>query len=87
VKQPMPQDDDDIREVRSQEERRGKRPIDIAAQRRKQILLRKFREALQSQNEETFREAIINELGQLPGTVEYETSMKIWREFRGKFRT
>jgi hypothetical protein len=42
---------------------------------------------LQSQNEETFREAIINELGQLPGTVEYETSMKIWREFRGKFRT
>jgi ribosomal protein S7 len=83
----MPQDDDDIREVRTQEERRGKRPVDIAAQRRKQILLRKFREALQSQNEETFREAIINELGQLPGTAEYETSMKIWREFRGKFRT
>ena len=83
----MPQDDDDIREVRTQEERRGKRPVDIATQRRKQILLRKFREALQSQNEETFREAIINELGQLPGTVEYETSMKIWREFRGKFRT
>lgn len=83
----MLQDDDDIREVRDQEERRGKRPVDIAAQRRKQILLRKFREALQSQNEETFREAIINELGQLPGTAEYEISMKIWREFRGKFRT
>jgi ribosomal protein S7 len=83
----MPEDDDDIREVRTQEERRGKRPVDIPAQRRKQTLLRKFREALQSQNEETFREAIINELGQLPGTVEYETSMKIWREFRGKFRT
>ena len=44
----MPLDDDDIRQVRSQEERRGKRPIDIAAQKRKQVLLRKFREALQS---------------------------------------
>ena len=83
----MPLDDDDIRQVRSQEERRGKRPIDIAAQKRKQALLRKFREALQSKDENTFREAIISELGQLPGTDEYESSMKIWREFRGKFRT
>jgi ribosomal protein S7 len=71
VKQPMPQDDDDIREVRTQEERRGKRPVDIGAQRRKQILLRKFRGALQSQNEETFREAIINELGQLPDAAAF----------------
>jgi hypothetical protein len=56
----MSLDDDNIREVRDQELRRGKRPVDIAAQRRKQDLLRKFREALQSQNEETFREAIIS---------------------------
>lgn len=35
----------------------------------------------------TFLEAIISELGQLPGTAEYKSSMKIWREFRGKFRT
>ncbi len=83
----MPPDDDDIREIRYQEERRGKRPIDIAAQTRKQILLRKFRVALQSWKEEVFREAIINELGQMPGTAEYEKSMKIWREFRGKYRT
>jgi hypothetical protein len=80
----MSLDDDNIREVRDQELRRGKRPVDIAAQRRKQDLLRKFREALQSQNEETFREAIISELGQLPGTAEHENSMKIWRQFRGK---
>jgi hypothetical protein len=83
----MPLDDDDIRQVRNQEQRRGKRPIDIATQKRKQTLLRKFREALQSKDEDTFREAIINELGQLPGTAEHETSMKIWRDFRGKFRT
>lgn len=83
----MPLDDEDIRETRDQEERRGKRPIDIAARRRRQILLAKFREALQSQDEGTFREAIINELGQLPGTAEYDNSMKIWRVFRGKSRT
>ncbi len=83
----MSLDDDDIRQVRNQEERRGRRPIDVAAQKRKQTLLRKFREALQSKDENTFREAIRNELGQLPGTAEYESSMRIWREFRGKFRT
>ena len=80
----MPAEDDDIQEVRGQEQRRGKRPIDIAAQKRKQTLLRKFREALRSQDEGTFQEAIINELGQLPGTAEYQQSMKIWRAFRGK---
>lgn len=83
----MSLDDDDIRQVRNQEERRGRRPINVAAQKRKQTLLRKFREALQSKDENTFREAIRNELGQLPGTAEYESSMRIWREFRGKFRT
>jgi hypothetical protein len=80
----MPAEDDDIREVRGQEERRGKRPIDAAAHKRKQTLLRKFREALRSQDEGTFQEAITSELGQLPGTTEYEESMKIWRAFRGR---
>lgn len=83
----MPPDDDEIREVRNQEQRRGKRPLDIAAQKRNQILLRKFREALRSQDEAAFQEAIINDLGQLPGSAEFEASMKIWREFRGRART
>jgi hypothetical protein len=83
----MSPDDDEIREVHDQETRRGKRPIDIAAQKRKLTLLRKFREALRSQDEAAFQEALINELGQLPGTAEFENSMKIWREFRGKSRT
>jgi hypothetical protein len=83
----MPSDEEQISEVREQETRRGKRPADIAAQRRRLALLRKFREALRSQDEATFQEAIINELGQWPGTAEYENSMKIWREFRGKHGT
>jgi ribosomal protein S7 len=80
----MPTDDDQIREIHEQETRRGRRPVDIAAQKRRRVLLQKFRAALQSRDEATFREAIINELGQLPGTLEFATSMKIWREFRGK---
>ena len=73
----MPTDDEDIREIRGQEERRGKRPIDIAAQRRRQTLLRTFREAPRSQDESTFQEAIISELGQSPGSTEFENSMRI----------
>jgi hypothetical protein len=63
----MPLDDDDIRQVRSQEERRGKRPIDIAAQKRKQALLRKFREALQSKDEDTFGRRLLANSGNCPG--------------------
>lgn len=79
----MPEDDD-IQVVRSEEERRGKRPINIAAQRRRFILRQKFKEALENNDEEQFQEAIIHILGQLPGTLEYDESMKIWREFHGR---
>jgi hypothetical protein len=44
----MPYEDDEIGEARSGEERRGKRPIDIAARRRRLILKRKFEEALKA---------------------------------------
>ena len=76
--------DDEIQEARGEEERRGRRPIDIAAKRRRMILLRKFREALEWNDEERFVEAIIHELGQLPGIPEYARSMKIWRDFHGQ---
>ena len=73
---------DDIEAVRREEEGRGrKRPGDPAAQRRKRILLQKFREALESNDEEQFKDAIIHVLGQLPGTPEYARSMKAWRDF------
>ena len=79
----MISDEDDIREVRAGEERRGKRPIDLARQTRRLTLLKKFREALQSKDIEKFKEAIIRDLGQQPGTPAYERSLKIWDEFRG----
>ena len=48
----MTSDEDQIQEVRTEEERRSKRPIDIAAKRRRAELLKKFREALESDDVE-----------------------------------
>ncbi len=50
----MPRDDD-IKEVRASEERRGKRPIDIEEKRLSLILRKKLREALRAKHEEQCR--------------------------------
>jgi len=80
----MVSDKDDIQEVRSGDERRGKRPIDIAARRRRLILQRKFKEALGSHDVELFKEAIINDLGWMPGTPEYEKALTVWYAHHGR---
>ena len=79
----MKSDDPEIEAVRAEEERRGKRPVDMAALKRRRILLQKFRQALEGNDVERFKEAIINVLGQMPGTPEHENSLRIWREFHG----
>lgn len=79
----MTSDEDEIQDVRAEEGRRGRRPIDFLAQKRRSRILKKFREALQSDDIEKFKEAIIRDLGQQPGTHEYEQSLKIWDEFHG----
>ncbi len=75
---------DDIDEVRTEEERRGKRPIDLAEKKRKALLRRKFGEAIQSGNEDQFRQMLINDLGQLPGSPEYEASWRAWKAYHGE---
>jgi len=80
----MISESDDIADVRKQEEKRGKKPVDIASKRRRQILERKFREALESNDVEMFKEALVTDLGQLPGSEEYERSLKIWYSLRGR---
>lgn len=76
-------DESEIREIRRGQERLGKRPVDPAVHKKRLILLKKFREALESDNIEKFKETIIRELGQQPGTPEYERSLKIWDDFHG----
>jgi hypothetical protein len=70
-------DEDEIREVRTREERRSKRPIGVAEKKRRGELLKKFRKALESRDIEKFKDAIIRVLGQSPGTPEYEASLKV----------
>jgi hypothetical protein len=78
-------DDQEIKDVRDQELQRGKRqPASISEMRRRAVLRKKFKEALQSDNEGAFIDAIVNDLGQLPGSAEYANSLKIWRGFRGR---
>lgn len=76
--------DDEIQEVRGEEQRRSKRPIDIAARRRRLLLRKKFMDALQTANENQFREALIRDLDQTPGSPAFENSMRAWREYHGK---
>jgi len=80
----MPYEEDEIDESRRGEERRGKRPIDIAERRRALILLRKFQEALKGNDVELFKEAIIDDLGWTPGTPKYDRALKIWYEQHGR---
>jgi hypothetical protein len=79
----MALDSDEIQDERKQEQRRGKRPLNIAAKKRRLILLKKFKEALEHNDIEAFKEAIIHDLGQLPGTPEYLRSLKIWYQHHG----
>ncbi len=78
----MTSKDDEIQDVRKAEGRRGQRPIDIGEVRRKRQLERKLQDFLQNGDREAFIDAIVNDLGQLPGTPAYEKSMKIWNEYR-----
>lgn len=74
--------DEDIKDVRTEEGRRGKRPIDIGELRRRRELERKMREFLENGDRDAFVDAIVNALGQLPGTPAYENSMKAWNRYR-----
>jgi hypothetical protein len=80
----MPYEEDEIDEARRGEERRGKRPIDIAARRQRLIVKRKLAEALRNSDVELFREMLINDLGWMPGTTEYEQALKLWYSQRGR---
>jgi len=80
----MTSESDEIADVRRQEEKRGKKPVDIGGRRRRQILERKFKEALESNDVEIFKEALVTDLGQLPGSEEYERSLRIWYSLRGR---
>ncbi len=75
--------EEDIREVMAEEKSRGRRrPMDAAARRRHQELLRIFGEALKLQTEREFIEAI-RELGLTDDEEKLQKPLKIWRTYPG----
>jgi hypothetical protein len=78
----MALEDDEIHAAREEEESRGRRPKHKTSPSQRQRIEKKIRQALREGNEALFVEAII-ELGQTPGSSEYEESLKAWRAFSG----
>jgi hypothetical protein len=70
--------DPDIQDVMREEKSRGKRRVDTKALQLKQKRLQVLREALNSETEGEFVEAI-RELGLAPDSEELREALKIWR--------
>ena len=79
----MVTEDDKIREVREEEERRGRRPLNIEERKKRERILRSFREALQKNDRGLFEEIIVHDLGFEPGSPEYENAWREWKKRRG----
>ena len=78
-------DENDISKVREGEEERGRRPRHSKerdkARRIKSLLINAIRRG----NRGFFQQVLINDLGQKPGSAEYESSMKKFDDYqRGK---
>ena len=73
-------EDQDLRDLMREEKSRGKRRIDPAEHRRRQELLKGFRDALDARTEREFLEAI-KLLGLGDDPLKHEKALKIWRTF------
>jgi hypothetical protein len=79
----MPKEDD-IRDVRSEQEQRGKRPIDAEEKKRIARLREKFYDAMRSGNEKRFEELLTRDLEQKPGSEQYVRSWQAWKKYHGE---
>jgi hypothetical protein len=70
--------DSDIQDVMREEKSRGKRRVDVGALRRREELLKNFREALKLRTEREFVDAI-REMKLADDPVKLRDLLKIWR--------
>lgn len=77
--------EDDLRDLRIEEESRGRRRpvVDATTRRQRQRLLRAFRKALELGDEKLFL-AAIRDLGLKDGSPEFLRAWKVWRDYRGR---
>jgi hypothetical protein len=71
----------DLEDVIKTESRRGRRPVDLEARRKRDELLNDMRKLLMIRNEEEFLNAT-RAAGLRDGSKEFEKVLRIWREFR-----
>jgi hypothetical protein len=73
--------DQDLENVRKEEGRRGRRPIDLDERRKALKRLEEMRKLLMLGTEEEFREAM-RVFGIRERSKEFEAALAAWREFR-----
>jgi hypothetical protein len=78
-------DDDEISRVRDDEAQRGRRPKHAAEKDRRRRLKSLMLTALYKGNKGLFHQVLID-LGQKPGSSEYEKSMKIFEDYQREKR-
>ncbi len=76
--------EEDLQDVRAEEEQRGRRPIGRLTTRQRRRLLASFEKALKEGDRQVFEEAIRRDLGLKPGSPEYAHALKVWRDFHRK---
>lgn len=71
-------DDRDIEDLRRQESRRGRRPVDIEAKRQRQRYLAALRKIVEEGTEEDLKLAL-RQIGLTEDSPEYAEALRIWR--------
>jgi hypothetical protein len=71
----------DLEDVIKKETRRGRRPIDLDARRKRVEMLSDFRKLLTLATEEEFIQAM-RAVGLRDGSPQFLDALKIWRDFR-----
>jgi hypothetical protein len=76
-------EDEEVKKDFAEQSRRGKRPIDIGARKRRLELLRAFESLLRRcENEREFSDRIIEDLQIIYGSPQYDAAMKVFRASR-----
>ena len=77
--------DDEISQIREEEAQRGRRPKHTAEKHRRRRLKSLLLSALHNANRGLFHQVLID-LGQTPGSSDYEKSMKMFEDYQREKR-
>ena len=75
------QRDRDLKDLVRQEEARGRRPVDPDAEREQRELREGYRDLINGDDEELFREGLIA-LGYQPDSERFEQFLAVWRSLK-----